>query len=80
MDDAVKKKKYANISYRLYLITNQINNLNQSVQQLENTMNRTILINDKTYNGDAINNIKKSLSSSATSISNSRYSTLRKSY
>lgn len=80
MDEATKKSKYANISYRLYLIGNEINSLSQSIQELENTINKTILINDKTYNGDAINNIKKSLSSSAASISNSRYSTLRKSY
>ena len=79
MDESLEKRKYANISYRLNIINNQINSLIQSVKNLESTMNRTILVNGKTYNGDAINNIKKSLTSSATSISNSRYSTLRKS-
>ena len=79
-EDEIKKRKYANISYRLSLINNKIDNLSQNVEELEKAMSNTILLNDKIYNGDAISSIKKSLASSKTVISNNRYSTLRKSY
>lgn len=79
-DDENKKKKYANISYRLSLINNKISNLSQDVEELEKAMSKVILLNDKIYNGDAINSIKKTLTNSTTVISNNRYSTLKKSY
>ena len=70
MDEALEKEKYKNIKYRLNIISNKLENLMDDIDNVKKTSKNTLLIDDKVYNEEEINEIKNKIDSIISTIDN----------
>ena len=68
MIDEATKQRYIGILNRLRVISNKIDNLNNSVLGLENKMKQSILINNSVYKNEEIAFVKSNLNSASSTI------------
>ena len=68
MTDEEKRIKYKNIVYRLKVINNKIENLDNDILSLKGTVKKSIAINDEGLKEDDLKEINKILDSIASNI------------
>lgn len=68
MTDEEKRIKYKNIVYRLRIINNKIENLDNSIYSLKETVKKSITINDEGLKEDNLKEINEILDSISSNI------------
>ena len=68
MNDEEKRIKYKNIVYRLRIINNKIENLDNSIYSLKETVKKSITINDEGLKEDNLKEINEILDSISSNI------------
>ena len=62
------KQGYEDIVYRLNIICDKINNLNNNIDDMINALKNNVMINDKYYKSDVLNDINNNLNGVVNSI------------